>query len=65
MGQVVQMKDRLSRHHSPIIEKIVDGEVVRCTDVDALSAGERERYFDRQSAKVFDIKTHAGHLRPA
>lgn len=32
----------------PVFEKIVDGEVIQCVDVDALSDFDRRRYFGRR-----------------
>lgn len=49
MGNIIQFKrkaKRTDKHGNPIIIKIVDGKEIECIDLDALSAAEREKYFE-------------------
>jgi hypothetical protein len=48
MAEVVPFARRKSHREAiPLIEKVVDGEIIEYIDVDALSPSERRRFFEK------------------
>lgn len=46
MAKIIPFRPKNQFHDEAVIYKHVDGELVRCVNVDMLSPREQERYFD-------------------
>lgn len=60
MAEIVPFTRRKRGKNIPTFEKIVDGEVIECVDVDALSPEQRAEFFreneERHTAPSIDLQ---------
>ncbi len=60
-ADIVQLRPRMSEYGVPVILKEVDGQIIECVDVDAMTPAQKERFLTREIRG--DVETAQASLR--